>query len=162
MNNRDKRSLQGFALALCALTALVWAPAVQADGKDMALQCVIDIEITPEGSSLKDLDFTLDFWKAKEIKCLGHLVRYSRGDFSKVWGPDRSIGYRAARLIREASVSHPAFAEYREKCVMPEGHFGGITVLVTDQHRPPGGSSWMDPFLVEVLHRIDESCQGRY
>ena len=156
MNNRDKRSLQGITLGLCALAAFIWAPAVQADEPYPGRQCVIDTAIIPEGSTPKDLDFTLDFQKAKEIKCLGYLVLYSRSDFSQGPEPGRSISNRAARLIREASVSHPAFAEYREKCAR-ENAYGELIAHVFDPH---GGRN--DFTLVPVLASVDETCQGRY
>ena len=155
MNNRRSSLAQGIALALCTLVTSGWAPAVQADKPSPGLQCVIDTEVLPEGSSWEDLDHSQDFWKAKEIKCLGWLVEYSRRNFSQVPEPSRSIINRTAHLIREASLSHPAFAEYREECAR-ENEFGETVVLVMEY------DNGVPINLVPALASVDESCQGRY
>ena len=60
MNNRDKRSLQGLALVICALVAFLWAPLAQADEPSPGLQCALDTVVFPEGSSWGRPDF--HFW----------------------------------------------------------------------------------------------------
>ena len=112
-NGHNKRSFISHLKVIGAFIALM-ALASPTFAESKRIRCVLDSIDVAKGvdfdTAIEQLNFTINFDRAREITCLAYLVDYSRGDFNGL--PPAS--QKAGDLISEAVHTHPAFAEYRE------------------------------------------------